>query len=312
MQACATSARCLQVAATEVALGGATAALVMTCDRVSNGPHLYYPRPSSPGGSGEAEDWVLDNFASDPWAGCAMVQTAENVAAKWGISRDAQDDLTLMRLEQYHAAVAAGFHAGFLECEVPDRRFGAAVASLDGDVGVQPVNAEKVRALKPVQPGGTVTFAGQTHPADGNAGAIVATRDAARRLSRRPEIEVAIKGFGTARVEKAMMPAAPVPATARALAMAGLSIGDIDAVTSHNPFAINDIVFAQETGFALERMNLNGCSLVFGHPQGPTGLRCTIELIETLVARGGGRGLFQGCAAGDTAMAVVVEVRDAG
>lgn len=312
MQACATSARCLQVAASEVAGGGAQAALVVTCDRVSNGPHLYYPRPSGPGGSGEAEDWVLDNFARDPWAGCAMVRTAENVAAQWGISRDEQDDLTLLRLSQYHAAVAAGFHTAFFESDVPDARFAKVAATLAGDIGIQPVNEAKVRALKPVEDGGTVTFAGQTHPADGNAGAIVATRDRARALSRRAEIEVAITGFGTARVGKAMMPAAPVPATARALAMAGLAITDIDAITSHNPFAVNDIVFACETGVALGAMNVNGCSLVFGHPQGPTGLRCTIELIETLAARGGGRGLFQGCAAGDTAMALVVEVRDAG
>jgi acetyl-CoA acetyltransferase len=312
MQACATSARCLQVAAQEVAGGAATAALVVTCDRVSNGPHLYYPRPSGPGGSGEAEDWVLDNFASDPWAGCAMVQTAENVATRWRISREAQDDLVLMRLAQYQKAVAAGFHLAFLEGDVPDAHFRALTTTLTADAGVQPVNAEKVRGLKPVQPGGTVTFAGQTHPADGNAGAIVASRVMAKALSRRPEIEVAILGFGTARVDKAMMPAAPVPAAARALAMAGLAIGDIDAVTSHNPFAVNDIVFAAETGFALDRMNVNGCSLVFGHPQGPTGLRSTIELIETLAARGGGRGLFQGCAAGDTAMALVVEVGDAG
>jgi acetyl-CoA acetyltransferase len=102
-----------------------------------------------------------------------------------------------------------------------------------------------------------------------------------------------------------------VPAAKAALAAAGLEIGDIDAVTSHNPFAVNDIVFARETGFSLDKMNQNGCSLVWGHPQGPTGLRAVIELIETLADRGGGRGLFQGCAAGDSAMAVVVEVADA-
>lgn len=311
MQACATSARCLQVAASEIAAGAAQAALVITADRVSNGPHLYYPRPNGPGGSGEAEDWVLDNFARDPWAGAAMVQTAENVAAKWGISREAQDDLTLMRLAQYHAAVAAGFHARFFATDVPDPKFKGSIATLGGDFGVQAVNEAKVRALQPVQPGGTVTYAGQTHPADGNAGALVTTRDRARALSARPGIEIAIRGFGTARAGMAMMPAAPVPASRRALAMAGLDIGDIDAVTSHNPFAVNDIVFAQETGFPIEAMNVNGCSLVFGHPQGPTGMRSTIELVETLVARGGGNGLFQGCAAGDTAMAMVVTVRDA-
>ena len=82
----------------------------------------------------------------------------------------------------------------------------------------------------------------------------------------------------------------------------------MDAVKSHNPFAVNDIVFARETGADLDAMNNYGCSLVWGHPQGPTGLRSVIELIEELVIRGGGRGLFQGCAAGDTAMAVVIDV----
>lgn len=313
MQACATSARVLQVAASEVAAGGATAALVVACDRVSNGPALAWPRPSAPGGQPESEHWVLDNFARDPWAGCAMVETAENVAARWGLGRAAQDDLTLLRLTQYHAARARGFHTRFMgeAFEVPDARFGKVVTTLDGDMGVQPLNEAKVRGLKPVRDGGTVTFAGQTHPADGHAGMIVTTREQARALAVRDGLEIVITGFGTARVDRALMPAAPVPASRRALQMAGVDIAGIDAVTSHNPFAVNDLLFAAETGFALEAMNVNGCSLVFGHPQGPTGLRCTIELIETLIERGGGRGLFQGCAAGDSAMALVVEVRDA-
>ena len=132
----------------------------------------------------------------------------------------------------------------------------------------------------------------------------------ARDLSRNPQIEVAILGFGLARVEPAYMPMAPIPATARALAASGLAMADIDAVKSHNPFAVNDIAFARETGFPLARMNNYGCSLIWGHPQAPTGMRAMIELIEELAARGGGRGLFQGCAAGDTAMAVAIEVSD--
>ncbi|MDP7193382.1 MAG: hypothetical protein QF734_08790 [Arenicellales bacterium] len=77
---------------------------------------------------------------------------------------------------------------------------------------------------------------------------------------------------------------------------------------THNPFAINDIYFSSATGFDLEAMNNYGCSLIWGHPQGPTGLRSVIELIEELVQDGGGRGLFVGCAAGDTAMGVVIGV----
>ncbi|HEX8554927.1 MAG TPA: thiolase family protein, partial [Sphingomonas sp.] len=91
---------------------------------------------------------------------------------------------------------------------------------------------------------------------------------------------------------------------------AGVAIDAIDAVKSHNPFAVNDVVFARSTGCPVERMNNYGCSLIWGHPQGPTGMRGIIELIEELALRGGGTGLFQGCAAGDTAMAIVIRVGD--
>lgn len=85
-------------------------------------------------------------------------------------------------------------------------------------------------------------------------------------------------------------------------------MSDISAIKSHNPFIVNDIVFAREMKTDIMKMNNFGCSLVWGHPQGPTALRCLIELIEELVLKGGGYGLFQGCAAGDTAMAAIVKV----
>jgi acetyl-CoA acetyltransferase len=158
--------------------------------------------------------------------------------------------------------------------------------------------------------GGSVTYGGQTHPADGNTAIVVATREKARELSRNPDIEIRIAGFGQARVEKAHMPMAPVPASKRALEDAGIGIKDIAAVKSHNPFVVNDLVFAHEFEYDVMKMNNYGCSLVWGHPQGPTGLRCIVELIEELTMRGGGYGLFNGCAAGDSGMAVVVEVTD--
>jgi acetyl-CoA acetyltransferase family protein len=312
MQACATSARCVSLAAAEIASGGAHAALVVAADRVSNGPHIYYPSPSALGGTGETENWVLDNFASDPFAGVAMVETAENCAKKWSISRQEQDDVSLMRRTQYDDALAndQAFHRRFMDLpfDSPDPKFSKIVAQIAGDQGVQPADPEKLCALKPVVAGGTVTYGGQTHPADGNAGMIVTGKDRARSMAAHGP-EIAILGFGQARVEPAYMPSAPVPASKFALQQAGLAISDIDAVKSHNPFAVNDIIFARETGFDIAKMNNFGCSLIWGHPQAPTGLRAMIELIEELALRGGGRGLFQGCAAGDSAMAVVIEVR---
>jgi acetyl-CoA acetyltransferase len=104
------------------------------------------------------------------------------------------------------------------------------------------------------------------------------------------------------------MPKAPVPAARRALADAELTFGDIDIVKTHNPFIVNDLWFARETGVDAEAMNPYGCSLIYGHPQGPTGARGIVELLHALVERGGGRGLFAGCAAGDTGAALIVEI----
>jgi acetyl-CoA acetyltransferase len=314
-QACATGVRCLATAAQNLATNDASCALVITADKTSNGPHIYYPDPSGPGGTGAHEDWVLDNFSLDPLTGVGMVQTAENVARKYQITTSEQNDVTLRRYAQYQDALAgeSRFLKRFmtLPFDVPDSKFKKSKATLQGDEGVHPADAGKMKALKPVLPDGTVTYAGQTHPADGHAAVVVTTKGKAAELSKRSEVAIRLVSFGQFREQPAMMPAAPITAARRALDAAGLKISDIGAIKSHNPFVVNDIAFARETGADLMAMNNYGCSLVWGHPQGPTGLRGVIELIEELVERGGGRGLFHGCAAGDTAMAVVVEVTDA-
>jgi acetyl-CoA acetyltransferase len=121
-----------------------------------------------------------------------------------------------------------------------------------------------------------------------------------------------VVAFGQARAKKGFMAQATVPAAREALSRAGITIGDVKAIKTHNPFAVNDIYFARQFGIALDTFNHYGSSLIFGHPQGPTGMRLIIELIEELVLYGGGYGLFVGCAAGDTAAAIVVRVDGAG
>jgi acetyl-CoA C-acetyltransferase len=104
------------------------------------------------------------------------------------------------------------------------------------------------------------------------------------------------------------MPKAPVPAARQALSDTDITIEAVDVIKTHNPFAVNDLWFAQQMGIDPEAMNPYGCSLVYGHPQAPTGARGVAELIEVLRRRGGGTGLFTGCAAGDTGAAAVVRV----
>ncbi len=311
-QACATGVRSVLAGAQEIECGMSQTALVTTCDRISNGPHIVYPSPAGIGGTAGHENPVWDNMQCDPAGGHTMLATAENVAGKYGIGTAEQHDVVLRRTEQYAAALAGdkAFQRGYLTLgmEIPSADFRKTAGTMDGDEGVTLSTPEGLARLKPVMDGGTVTYGGQTHPADGNASIVLATADRARELSRDPRIRITLEGFGLARAPLAFMPEAPVPAARRALENAGVDIGQIDVVNSHNPFAINDIVFSRETGFDVMAMNNFGCSLIWGHPQGPTGVRGIIEMIEELVMRGGGLGLFQGCAAGDTAMAAVVKV----
>ena len=305
MQACATGVRALLAGVQEIESGLARATLTLTCDRTSNGPHLYYPNPRGPGGTGSHEDWVMDNFSCDPLGPHAMVKTAENVAAKHAISTEEQHEVVLLREGQYKDALKSGFHRRFMSLPfaVPQAK-----AVLEADEGIRFSSAEGLAKLKPVLDGGTVTYGGQTHPADGNAGIVLATPERARELARDPNIRIRLLGFGQARAALAHMPEAPAPAARRALAQAGVEISSLKAVKTHNPFAVNDVLFARLTGIELARTNNYGSSLVWGHPQAPTGTRAVIELIEELVLAGGGYGLFTGCAAGDSAMALVLQV----
>ncbi len=309
-QACATSVAAVSLAAQAVEAGDDGLHLALLTDRTSNGPHLVYPAQRSPGGKVETEDWVWDNFQCDPWAGESMIRTAENVAAEGGIGREEVDQVTLLRHEQYGRSLEddRAFQRRYMvPVEIPARRGDPTV--VEADEGIHPTTKEGLAALKPVEPDGVVTFGSQTHPADGAAGVLVTSEERARALGDGDGV-VRVLASGVARAERAQMPKAPVPAAERALSDAGLGFGDLDAVTTHNPFAVNDIWFSRRTGVAVEDMNLYGCSLVYGHPQGPTGARALAELIETLRLRGGGIGLFTGCAAGDTGGALVVRVED--
>ncbi len=314
-QACATSARCVAMAADEVGAGRADCVFILTADRVSNGPQIYYPDPGGPGGNGRHESWVLDNFREDPFARVAMIETGENVARRFGITTAEQNEVTLMRYAQYKDALAndRAFQKRYMRLpfEVPDSRFRKIVSTMDGDEGVHETSAHGLAKLKPVRDGGTITHGGQTHPADGNAALFVCSRETSKALAVRPEIGVQLLGVGLARTDRAYMPLAPIPASHAALKNAGLEMRQVTHVKTHNPFVVNDIVFSREMQFPLDHMNQFGCSLVWGHPQGPTGMRGLIELIEQMVLQGGGIGLFTGCAAGDTAMTLIVKVDDA-
>ncbi len=306
-QACATSVACVHVGAASLQGSTGGASLVVATDRTSNAPYLVYPRPTGPGGGPDSENWMLDNFERDPMTGVSMLVTAESVAAEAGIEKAELDALAARRYEQYLDALADD-RAFQREWMVPvsagTRR---QPVEVDEDFGVRPIVLEEIAGLAAVKEGGVVSYATQTHPADGTAGAVVTTPSQARALGVDGPL-AHLRATGFSRVEPAQMPKAPVPAARAALRDAGLEMSDVHLIKTHNPFAVNDVWLARELGVDAEAVNPYGSSLVYGHPQGPTGLRGIVELLQALVRRGGGIGLFTGCAAGDSGAAVVVEV----
>jgi acetyl-CoA acetyltransferase len=200
------------------------------------------------------------------------------------ITTEQQHEVVLLREKQYRDALAdsCDFQKKYMSLpfEVPDASFKKTVAGLASDEGIRFSTPEGLAGLKPVLPDGTVTQGGQTHPADGNAAIVIAESARASELSRDRNIRIKLHGFGSVRAQLAHMPEAPIPAAQRALEAAGRTIEHMNAIKTHSPFAVNDVLFSRQTGVPLEKMNSFGCSLVWGHPQAPMGTRGVIELIE--------------------------------
>ncbi|MGD2145189.1 MAG: thiolase family protein [Anaerolineae bacterium] len=308
-QACATSTVCVNYAATCIEVGNSATVLVATCDRTSNCPNILWPNPSGLGGKPDFESWMVDGFMFEPTGDTGPLGTANNVARERGITREESDALVLDRYMKYTMSTAEdrGFQKRYMlgvEVRLSEKK----TALVEEDEGIIPCTAEGLAGLRPVVPDSIITVGAQTHAADGNAGMIVTTKEKADELSADEAVSVRILSYGFARARKAHMPEAPVPASRQALERAGITVSDLAAVKTHNPFSVNDIVMRTDMGIDDRMFNNYGSSLIYGHPQGPTTMRLAIELIEELVLRGGGYGLLAGCAAGDSGAALVIRV----
>jgi acetyl-CoA acetyltransferase len=313
-QACTTSATCIFQAAVGIETGLYETVYTLMTDRCSNGPHTIWPNPKGPGGEVISENWLMDNFSRDPNAGLRMIETAENVGKEGGFTKEQCDELTLRRYEQYLMALEndRAFQKEYMfsaEVKVSRKK----TILVEEDEGVMPSTKEGLAALKPLVPGGILSFGSQTHPADGNCALVVTFEEKAKELSTDPSLNIQIISYGYSREKPGYMAAAPVPATKMALEKAGLKIEDMKAIKTHNPFVVNDLYFGEQMGIdpmGTEELSFNdyGCSMIYGHPQGPTVGRIIIEGIEEVAMKGGGYFLWTGCAAGDTGGALILKI----
>lgn len=303
-QACATGLQAVIHGGAEVQTGRDVVG-VLTFDRTSDSPVGVFPeRRSNERTQALADVW--DNFGFDPATGQAMLQTAGNAARKHRIERREVDEIALYRHRQYFDTLESGFLDRILvPFDLLDNA-GRPLGRVDADAGIRRLTASGLAAMRELD--SCVTSGTQTHASDGMATLLVASPERARELSPRPEIEISLLAKVETRVHPAYMPEAPAVATRTLLARTGISLDEVAVIKNHNPFAVNDAIFGKLLDYDWREMNRTGCSLVWGHPQGPTLTRVLIEALEEAVDLGGGRVLVFGCAAGDVGIAALFEV----
>ncbi|MCG6963052.1 MAG: thiolase family protein [Acidobacteria bacterium] len=308
-QACATGLQAVFLAAAEVDGGGNETVGVLTFDRTSDSPVGVFPERRGYRRTEALAD-VWDNFGFDPATGNAMIATAGLAARKYGIQRAEVDDITLCRYQQYFEARESGFLDRVLvPLEVLNMQ-GRVMGVVDDDTGVRRLTAGALRGMRELDT--CVTAGTQTHASDGMACLLVCDRDKVAELSPRPEIDIRLVAKTALRTSPSLMPEAPALAVQKLFDQTGLGIRDMAVIKNHNPFAVNDAIFAKLLDCDWETMNRSGCSLVWGHPQGPTLTRLLIEALEESVDLGGGYVLLFGCAAGDVGIAAILEVSEGG
>jgi acetyl-CoA acetyltransferase len=304
-QACATGLQAVLLAGAEVESGAHDAVGVLTFDRTSDSPVGVFPERRAHERTQALSD-VWDNFGFDPATGNAMIAAAGKTARKYKTDRREVDDLAYHRHNQYFEAKRSGFLDRVLvPLEVLNLQ-GRPLGRIDDDLGVRELTLDGLRGMPELD--SCVTSGTQTHASDGMATLLVTTEEKARELSPRPEIDIQFVAKAEVRAHPSLMPEAPALAVQKLLQRSGLAMADMVVVKNHNPFAVNDVVFAKVLDYDWHDMNKTGSSLVWGHPQGPTLTRIVMEALEEAVSLGGGHVLVFGCAAGDVGIAAVFKV----
>lgn len=240
----------------------------------------------------------------------SMGETAENVAEKWGISREAQDRFAAESQRRAAAAQAEGrFKAEIVPVEVPGERKGQFVM-FEVDEHPRPdTTFEKLAALKPAfRPGGTVTAGNSSGINDGAAALVVMSYRRAQDLGLKPLARIV--STGVVGVDPAYMGVGPVPASRKALDRAGISVKDLTLVELNEAFASQSLACIQDLELDPARVNVNGGAIALGHPLGASGARLLTTLLYELQRRGGGYGLATMCIGVGQGVATVVESLD--
>lgn len=286
-------------------LGDAEVAVAAGAESMSRGPYLLpQARWGARMGDLQGIDYTV-GVLQDPFEHFHMGITAENVAAKHGITREMQDELALTSQRRAARAIAEGrFDNQIVPVELKTRK-GTVQFAVDEHVRGD-VTAEQLAGMKTVfKKDGTVTAGNASGINDGAAGLVLASGDAVRRLGLKPLARLV--GYAHAGVEPELMGLGPIPATRKVLEKAGLSISELDVIESNEAFAAQACAVARALDFDPEKVNPNGSGISLGHPVGATGAIIATKAIHELQRIQGRYALATMCIGGGQGIAVLFE-----
>lgn len=302
---CGSGLQAIVSAAQSLMLGDAGAALAGGVESMSRGAYLLpQARWGARMGDMQATDYVLGAL-QDPFGGFHMGITAENIAERYGITRQAQDELALLSQQRAARAIAEGrFTDQIVPIEVASRK-GTVTFATDEHVRAD-VNAEQLGKMKPAfKKDGSVTAGNASGLNDGAGALIMATGQMVLDQGLKPIARLV--GYAHAGVEPELMGLGPIPATRLVLKRAGLTVADLDVIESNEAFAAQACAVAQELGFDPEKVNPNGSGISLGHPVGATGAIIATKAIHELHRVQGRYALATMCIGGGQGIAVLFE-----
>jgi len=304
-QLCGSGLRAVAIGMQQIANGDAKIIVAGGQESMSQSQHVAHLRNGTKMGDMKFLDSMLRDGLLDAFQGYHMGTTAENIATKWQISRDEQDEFAVSSQNKAEAAQKAG--------KFRDEIVAVTVSSKKGDVVVSEdeyirhgATLEGMQKLKPAfSKDGTVTAGNASGINDGAAALVLMTAKEASKRGLTPLARIA--SWATAGVDPAIMGSGPIPASRKALEKAGWKIGDLDLVEANEAFAAQAIAVNKDLGWDTEKVNVNGGAIAIGHPIGASGARVFVTLLHEMQKRNAKKGLATLCIGGGMGIALAVE-----
>jgi acetyl-CoA C-acetyltransferase len=304
-QVCGSGLRAVALGMQQIASDDAKIIVAGGQESMSLSPHVAHMRAGTKMGDVKFIDSMIKDGLTDIFNNYHMGITAENVAAKWQISRDEQDKFALGSQNKAEAAQKAGKFADEITPFTVSTRKGDIVVDSDEYIRAG-TTLEALAKLKPAfSKDGTVTAGNASGLNDGAAALVLMSADEARSRGLTPLARIA--AWATAGVDPSVMGSGPIPATRKALEKAGWKVKDLDLVEANEAFAAQALAVNKDLGWDPSIVNVNGGAIAIGHPIGASGARVLVTLLHEMQRRGAHKGLATLCIGGGMGIALAVE-----